>query len=421
MEQTLYKNYLKILKYELVPAMGCTEPIAIAYAAAKARAVLGTFPEKMVVRCSGNIIKNVKGVTVPNSGNLKGIDVAALLGAVGGKEDLELQVISEVTDADREKVKELLKKDMCTCELAEEEENLYICISVTAGSESALVEIRSKHNHICRIEKNGEVIFSQKDLEKENSGDRSLLTVKNILQFANEVKMEDVEEVIGKQIEYNKAISECGIHGDYGASVGKILVESGGNSVAVRAKATAAAGSDARMSGCPMPVVINSGSGNQGMTISLPIIVYGEELDVSKEKLYRALVLANLIAVHQKYYIGSLSAYCGATCAGCAAACGIAYLKDADYEVISKTIINVIANIGGMVCDGAKPSCAAKIASAVEAGLLGYEMAVRGKAFESGEGLVEGDVEQTIQNIGRMGKEGMKSTDVEILNIMLGN
>lgn len=421
MEQTLYDNFLKILNYELVPAMGCTEPIAIAYAAAKARAVLETFPEKMVVRCSGNIIKNVKGVTVPNSGNLKGIDVAAILGAVGGKEDLELEVISQVTDEDRARVKELLAQKMCTCELAEGEENLYICVMVTAGTDSALVEIRSKHNHICRIEKNGEVLFTQKDLITGGAGDRSVLTVKNIMEFADTVKIEDVEKVIGRQIKYNKAISECGMSGEYGVAVGKTLMECGGQSVRVHAKAAAAAGSDARMSGCPMPVVINSGSGNQGMTISLPIIVYAEEMKVPEEKLYRALVLANLIAIHQKYYIGSLSAYCGAVCAGCAAACGIAYLKDADYEIISRTIINAIGNVGGMVCDGAKPSCAAKIASAIEAGLLGYELAVRGKAFGSGEGLVEGDVEQTIRNVGRMGKDGMKSTDLEILNIMIGN
>ncbi len=420
MDKKMYDNCIAILKSELVPAMGCTEPIAIAYAAAKARAVLGKLPETIVARCSGNIIKNVKGVTVPNSGGLKGIDVAAILGAVGGKEDLELEVISQVTEEDRQKTRELLDKGICSCELEEGEENLYIRIYMTAGEDSSMVEIRSKHNHICRIEKNGEVVFSQDDLVKEISGDRSLLTVKNILEFADSLNPEDVEEVLGKQIDCNRAISEEGMTGKYGASVGKTLVECVGDDVRTRAKAAAAAGSDARMDGCPMPVVINSGSGNQGMTICLPILTYAEEMKVPREKLLRALALANLIAVHEKYYIGSLSAYCGATCAGCAAACGIAYLKGAGYEVISQTIVNAIANIGGMVCDGAKPSCAAKIASAVEAGLMGYELAVREKGFRDGEGLVAGDVEQTIQNLGRMGREGMKSTDVEILNIMIG-
>ena len=420
MDKTMYENCIAILKSELVPAMGCTEPIAIAYAAAKARAVLGKLPDTIVARCSGNIIKNVKGVTVPNSGGLKGIDVAAVLGAVGGKEELELEVISQVTEEDRKKTRELLEQGICSCELEEGEENLYIRITMAAGEDTAMVEIRSKHNHICRIERNGEILFSQEDLVKEVSGDRSLLTVKNILEFADSLDPADVEEVLGRQIDCNRAISEEGMSGQYGASVGKTLVECEGNDVRTRAKAAAAAGSDARMDGCPLPVVINSGSGNQGMTICLPILTYAEEMGVSREKLLRALALANLIAVHEKYYIGSLSAYCGATCAGCAAACGIAYLKGADYEVISQTIINTIADIGGMVCDGAKPSCAAKIASAVDAGLMGYELAVRGKGFRDGEGLVAKDVEQTIQNLGRMGREGMKSTDVEILNIMIG-
>ena len=421
MERNVYDNYLTILKAELLPAMGCTEPIAVAFAAAKARAVLGKQPERIEMYCSGNIIKNVKGVVVPNSGGQMGIDVAAVLGVVGGREDLELEVVNSVTEEQIEKTRELVKAGICDCHLVEGEENLYIRAEVFAGEDSAVVEVKTKHNHISRIEKNGEILFAQDDIETSSQGDKSQLNLKDIYEFANTVDLEDVRPIMERQLNDNKAISEEGLKNPWGSCVGQTLLEVNGTSDwRVRAKAAAAAGSDARMSGCAMPVVINSGSGNQGITVSMPILEYANEVKCSEEKLLRALTLANLLSLHQKRYIGNLSAYCGATSAGCSAACGIAYIDDASLEVIGHTIINAISTIGGMVCDGAKSSCAAKIASAVEAGLMGYELAKRDRSFKPGEGMVVEDMEQTIRNIGRMGREGMKGTDVEILNIMIG-
>ncbi|WPC44158.1 serine dehydratase subunit alpha family protein [Clostridium sp. JS66] len=420
MNKIQYDNYVKILKGELIPAMGCTEPIAIAFTAAKAREVLGQMPEKMVVRCSGNIIKNVKGVIVPNSGGQKGVEVAAILGTVAGKADLELQVISEVQQEDIDKTKELYQKGICSCELEEGEENLFIRAELTAGQDVAAVEVRKKHNHIAKIEKNGKVIFEQADIVTQQSGDKSKLNIKDILQFANEVNLDDVRDVISTQIKYNSAISKEGLTHNWGAQVGQTLMKFGGNDVRTKARAAAAAGSDARMNGCALPVVINSGSGNQGITCTMPVLVYAEDMGADEDKLYRALVLTNLISLHQKRYIGNLSAYCGAVSAGTAAACGIAYLNGADYDTIGKTIINSVGNVGGIVCDGAKASCAAKISSSVDAGIMGYEMAKHDLVFPFGEGIVEEDYEKTIQNIGRMGRQGMKSTDVEILNIMIG-
>lgn len=420
MNKAQYDNYVKILKGELIPAMGCTEPIAIAFTTAKAREVLGHMPEKMLVRCSGNIIKNVKGVIVPNSGGQKGVEVAAILGAVAGKADLELQVISEVQQEDIDKTKELYQKGICSCELEEGEENLFIRAELTAGQDVAAVEVRTKHNHIAKIEKNGKVLFEQADVITQQSGDKSKLNIKDILQFANEVNLDDVRDVISTQIKCNSAISEEGLTHNWGAQVGQTLMKFGGNDVRTKARAAAAAGSDARMNGCALPVVINSGSGNQGITCTMPVLVYAEDMGADEDKLYRALVLTNLISLHQKRYIGNLSAYCGAVSAGTAAACGIAYLNGGDYDTIGKTIINAVGNVGGIVCDGAKASCAAKISSSVDAGIMGYEMAKHGLVFPFGEGIVEKDYEKTIQNIGRMGRQGMKSTDVEILNIMIG-
>lgn len=421
MERKIYDNYLAILKSELLPAMGCTEPIAVAFAAAKARAVLGKMPERIVMYCSGNIIKNVKGVTVPNSGGQKGIEVAAVLGAVGGREDLELEVLNSITEDQIEKTKELVKAGICGCNLVEGEENLYIRAEVSAGEENAMVEVKIKHNHISRIEKNGRILFAQDDIETASHGDKSQLNMKDIYEFANTVALEDVKEIIGRQIEYNRTISEEGLKNPWGAQMGKTLLETHGDTdLSVRARAASAAGSDARMGGCALPVVINSGSGNQGITITMPILEYAKEVKCSEEKVIRALVLANLLSLHQKRYIGNLSAYCGATSAGCSSACGIAYIDGASLDVIGHTIINAINTIGGMVCDGAKPSCASKIACAVEAGFMGYELAKRGRNFAPGEGMIVEDMEATIRNIGRMGREGMKSTDVEVLNIMLG-
>ena len=425
MNAELYENHLKILREELVMALGCTEPIAIAYAAAKARQLLGEMPEHCTVHCSGNIVKNVMGVTVPNSGGLRGIDVAATLGIVGGDPELELAVLESVTDEDRTKVRQLLQEDFCTCKLIENVATLYIVVELKAGEHTALVEIQNTHKNITRMEKDGancltHVVTREEKVQK--GGDRSLLTVDNIVEFADAVSLDEIAPIITPQIECNMAICREGLEHSYGAEVGRVLLDGNNHpTVGLRARAYAAAGSDARMNGCPMPVVINSGSGNQGITVSVPVVIYAEENKASREKLLRALVVANLIAIHQKSYIGSLSAYCGVVSAACGAACGICYLLDHPRSVLRDTITNTIATVGGMVCDGAKSSCAAKISTALQTALLGMKMGVHSCTFQPGEGLVKEDVEDTISNIGRMGRVGMKATDNEILNIMLGN
>lgn len=419
-DDKLYQSYVQILNNELVPALGCTEPIAIAYAAAKARAVLGTFPDSIEMCCSGNIIKNVMGVTVPNSGGLRGIDVAATLGVVGGAEDMELEVLEHITQEHIDKTKELVANGFCQCRLQEGVENLYIVSRVTKGDHYAEVTIINRHTLITKIVKDGEILFEHKvSQESPDYVDKSLLNVHDILVFADEVKIDDIREAIGSQIALNTAISDEGLAGSYGAEVGKTLLEIYGHDVRTRARARAAAGSDARMGGCSMPVVINSGSGNQGITVSMPVIEYAKELGVSEEKLYRALVVSNLIAIHQKKYIGSLSAYCGAVSAACGAGAAITYLCQGTEEEIGLTITNTIGNVGGIVCDGAKSSCAAKIASSVEAAILAHHMAMKHHSFQPGEGIVQENVERTIKSMGYIGRVGMKSTDTEILNIMI--
>lgn len=425
MDEKIYNNYLAILKNELVVALGCTEPIAIAYAGAKARQILGEMPESCIVSCSGNIVKNVKGVTVPNSSGLKGIEAAAVLGIVGGDPNRDLTVLETVTEQDVTQVKMLLAKGFCQSKLLEDIAGLYIIVHVAAGNNTAEVTIADYHSNIVRLTKNGEVLFSKQGdgdtgPKQETEPDKSLLNVKDILTFADQVAIADVEELLSRQIRYNSAISEEGLNHPYGAQVGRILMSDfDSDSVKLRAKAAAAAGSDARMSGCPLPVVINSGSGNQGITVTMPVVEYAKEQGVTQEQLYRALVVSNLVAIHQKKYIGSLSAYCGVVSAACGSGAGIAYMLGCSYEEICNTITNTIANIGGMVCDGAKPSCAAKIASAVEAAIMALHLSRKNSAFQPGEGLVKEDVEKTISSIGRMGREGMKATDIEILKIML--
>ncbi len=414
------ENYLKILNAEMIPAMGCTEPIAIAFASAKLRDVLGTVPDEMVAFCSGNIIKNVKSVEVPNAGGLKGVEAAAILGAVAGKAELELEVISQVTDDEKEKVKELYKKHVCRCELEVGKENLYVKIEGKKGSETGSVTIQGAHNHIAQITKNNEILFEQASISSQDKGDKTQLNIHDILEFAKTVPYEKIKPLMERQIAMNSAISQEGMKNPWGAQVGQTIYEMEGSNLKNKMKAAAAAGSDARMSGCCLPVVINSGSGNQGITVSVPVIVYAREKGKSEEELCRALAVSNLISLHQKRYIGNLSAYCGAVSAGTAAACGIAWLDAAGYDTIGKIIVNALGTVGGIVCDGAKASCAAKIASSVEAGIFAYEMAQNGRVFAFGDGLVEKDYEQTIRNIGRMGREGMKSTDEEILHIMIG-
>jgi L-cysteine desulfidase len=424
MDKSTYASYVSILKQELVPALGCTEPIAIAYCSSKAREVLGCLPQKVTIGCSGNIIKNVMGVTVPNSGGLKGIDVATVLGLVGGNPDKLLETLQDVTEEHILKTKELLKDpNYCSCKLVQGDDNLIIVCEMEGEGHTALVEIKNKHTHITRIEKDGVLVFSQAvdsddDLEKP---DYSLLNVQDIIAFADNLVMEDVEEILGKQIDFNSEISREGLENPWGVNVGKSLLQRNGDkpSVSIKARAAAAAGSDARMSGCAKPVIINSGSGNQGITLTMPIVEYAKELKASREMVLKSLALANLVAIHQKQYIGDLSAYCGVVCAATGSASGVAYMLGGRYQEISNTIINSICTVGGMVCDGAKPSCAAKISIALEAALNGYSMQENGGVFQQGEGMVKQDVESTIRSIGQMAQVGMQSTDVEILRIML--
>ena len=422
MDQHVYNEYLAILREEIVPALGCTEPIAIAYASAKARSVLGCLPEHITVKCSGNIIKNVKAVIVPTTGDMKGIETSAVLGAVGGNPDKKLEVLVDVTEEDLALTRELLKKKICSVELIEGVSSLQIIVEMTAGDESSLVEIAFSHTNIVRIEHNGALLF-KKGLSVQNATetDRSLLNLKDIYTFATTVNLEDVADLMERQVDCNLKIAREGLSNKYGANVGSTILEHYGDDVRNRARALPAAGSDARMNGCVLPVMINSGSGNQGMTVSLPVEVYAEELEVTREKKIRALVLSNLIGIYQKNELGKLSAYCGAVSAAGGAGAAIAYLNNASYEVIEETIVNTLGNVSGIVCDGAKASCAAKIASSVDAAILAYHMASERRGFRSGEGLVKDSAEKTLKSYGRMGREGMRATDVEILRIMLEN
>lgn len=417
----LDKNFLAILKKELIPALGCTEPIAIAYATAKARDVLGEMPERIEIICSGNIVKNVKGVAVPNAGGLKGIDVAAVLGAVGGDADSELEVLEHVTPEHIEKTKALIANGVFSCTLQEGAANLYIVARVFGNGHSASVTIVNKHTNITEISRDKEVLYCscQQDTAKENV-DYTELTVENILNFAETVNVELVKPILDHQIACNTAIAQAGLNEAYGAQVGRTLLDTYGSDIKVRARAMAAAGSDARMSGCALPVVINSGSGNQGMTVSLPVLEYAKELGVSEDKLYRALLISNFMAMHIKHGIGSLSAFCGAVSAACGSGAAITYLHGGTHEQIANTIINTLANVGGIVCDGAKASCAAKIAASIEAAIMAHHMSMNGRGFQAGDGLVLENVEDTIKSVAYMGRVGMKQTDVEILKVMLG-
>lgn len=415
-----YQAYMKILREELVPAMGCTEPIALAYCCAKARAVLGAVPDRCVVEASGNIIKNVKSVVVPNTGGLKGIEAAAAAGIVAGNEERELEVLSDVTARQKLEIKAYLEENHIEVRPLETEEVLDMAVTVYCGSNQARVRITGCHTKIVLMERNGEVLWeiAEQKAARRPDYDRTLLSVESICEFSNSVDTEEISEILDCQIEYNTAISKEGLRNGYGANIGRTILKAYGNRVEVRARAAAAAASDARMSGCELPVVINSGSGNQGLAASLPVIEYARELKCSKERLYRALVLSNLIAIHLKTGLGRLSAYCGAVSAGSGAGCGIAWLKGADFKAIAHTLVNSLAIVSGIVCDGAKPSCAAKIAASVDAGILGYSMYLNGQQFYGGDGIVSKGVENTIRNIGRLGKDGMKETDREIIRIM---
>ncbi len=415
-----YQTYLQILHEELVPAMGCTEPIAIAYAAAIAKSTLPGDVRGVVIRASANIIKNVKSVVVPNTGGQRGIAVAAAAGIVAGDATRELEVIAEVDSAAHDAIAHFIATVPCEILPSEKPYIFDIQIELTGDGHTAFVEIAGHHTNVIEISLDGQPLQKKVYQEKiSESSDRYLLNVNDIVTFADTVALDDVREVILRQVQCNTAIAEEGLRGNWGAKVGKTLLDAYGNNVHNRAKAYAAAGSDARMNGCEMPVIINSGSGNQGITASLPVIVYARELDVEEEPLIRALIVSNLVTIHMKTDIGTLSAYCGATSAGCGAGAGICYLHGGKAYEISHTIVNAVAINSGMICDGAKASCAAKIASAVEAGLLGWQMQVHNTEFYSGEGIVTKGVENTIRNVGRVARLGMAETDKEIIRIMM--
>lgn len=417
-----YQAYIDILKEELIPAMGCTEPIALAYAAATARELLGCIPERVRIGASGSIIKNVKSVIVPNTGHLKGIAAAAAAGIVAGNADKQLEVISCVTSEQEAQIQDLMEHVPITVEHIDEGVTFDITVDLYHGADSSRVRIANYHTNIVHKEKNGRVLLDLPVKEETDEGltDRSLLDMEGIWDFINSVDVADIREVLDRQATMNMKIAQEGLNGDYGANIGKVLLDSCGQDVQTRAKAMAAAGSDARMNGCELPVIINSGSGNQGITVSVPVLVYAEELGADEEKTLRALALSNLCAIHQKTMIGRLSAYCGAVNAGSGAGAGIAYLCGGTFKEIVHTVVNSLAIVSGIVCDGAKASCAAKIASAVDAGLLGYNMYKRGQQFYGGDGIVTKGVEETIKNVGRLGKDGMRQTNEEIIQIMTG-
>ena len=416
----LYNAYLSILKEELVPAMGCTEPICLAYAAAKAHEILGTMPKRVEIKASGNIIKNVKSVIVPNTKGMKGLKASVAAGIVAGNPKKALEVIAEVTPEQKKEIAEFLDNTLMTIVPLNVIAQLDVTVTLYNEEHSASVRIAGFHTNIVRMEKDEQVLFDSGYAETGATKltDRSCLSMKDIYDFANTVNIKDLKPIIKPQIECNKAISQEGLKNSWGANIGSTIL-SFGTDVRIKARAWAAAGSDARMSGCEMPVIINSGSGNQGMTVSLPILAYAEEYNIDEERTIRAVALSNLVAIHQKTGIGRLSAYCGAVSAGCASGCGIAYLLNEPLNIIEHTLENALGMAAGIVCDGAKPSCAGKIALSVEAGILGYEMSKQGCNLLGGDGIIGKDVEETIDHIGCLGRLGMKETDVEILKIMV--
>ena len=411
--------YVQILKDELVPAMGCTEPIAIAYASAKAKATLGTMPTKCDIAVSGNIIKNAKSVVVPHTGGLKGIETAVIAGLVAGRADARLEVLSSVTDADISLMHSLVKELPVSVRLSESEYPFDIIVTVSDGSDNASVRITNRHTNIVSITKNGQTVFTG-EINEAIEVRKKDLSIEEIVEFADTVDIELVKPTLKRQIDCNMAIAEAGLNGNYGANIGKVYLSSYLPDISVKAKAYAAAGSDARMNGCELPVIINSGSGNQGMTASIPVVIYWRELGLSEDMLYRALCISNLSTVHVKQGIGTLSAYCGAVAAGAGAGAGIAYLFGGGFKDVAHTLVNALAIDSGLICDGAKASCAAKIATAVENGILGFNLYRSGNQFLGGDGIVKKGVENTIESVSRLAKDGMKDTDTAILDIMIG-
>ena len=412
--------YISILREELMPATGCTEPIALAYAAARLRDVLGAMPERIRAEVSGNIIKNVKSVVVPNTGGMKGIQAAIAAGAAAGDAEQLLQVIAHVPEEKHGAIAAYAKEVPIEVVCSDTTRMLDIRLTGWAGEHSALVHIANSHSNIVREEKDGAVLLERPvtDSAEDNLTDKSSLNVADILEFAGTVDLDEVSDLLEQQLSCNTANAEEGLKNSWGANIGSILLRDYPQDIKTEAKAWAAAGSDARMSGCEMPVVILSGSGNQGITASVPLARYAAHLGASRESLYRALLVSDLVTIHQKSGIGRLSAYCGAVSAGVGAGAGIAYLLDGSFEAVAHTIVNAVAIISGTICDGAKPSCAAKIAASVDAGILGYHMYRGGQEFKGGDGIVTKGVDRTIANIGILAKEGMRQTDRTILEIM---
>lgn len=424
MNKHTYDSYVNILKSELLPALGCTEPIAVAYASSLARDALGGVPDAVEISVSGNILKNVKSVVVPNTNGLKGIKAAAAAGIIAGKADLKLQCISDVTESELQHIRQYVSQAKFNVTQSDSGCIFDIIVRVSSGEHKACARIVGHHTNVVHIDKDGKAILDnlvESDDVKCCCPESDTLNVADILEFADKVNLQDVSEVIERQIQYNTAIANEGLTNDYGARVGKLLLNNFGTDIHNVAKATAAAGSDARMNGCTMPVVIVSGSGNQGMTTSLPVIVYAKHLGSSHEQLVRALVLSNLVTIRLKSRIGRLSAYCGAVSAGCGAAAGVCKLRGGNANEISHAIVNAIAIDSGIICDGAKSSCAAKIASAVEAGLVGMEMALSGVNFSGGDGILVDSVEDTIDNVGDIARDSMRETDATIIKLMIKN
>ncbi len=420
-------DFADIIHDELNTALGCTEPIALAYCAAEARRILDATPDKCDIEVSGNIIKNAKSVVVPGTDGMKGIPAAAAAGIIAGDAEKRLEVISGMTDEDRENIRKFLSSTPVSVSPSENTEKLFIRIVLSSENETSEVRIARHHTNIIFKKKNDTVLldtgFVPGEAETEKNGNiiaskKAMLTVSNILKYAQNTDLSAVRDILVRQIKCNSAIANEGIQNNWGANIGSTMLSTGGNTVRNRAQAFAAAGSDARMSGCELPVVINSGSGNQGITVTMPVLIYAKELGVSKDTMLRALLVSNLISVHIKYGIGALSAFCGAVSAGCAAGCGIAFLYGAGYETISQTLSNSLAIASGIICDGAKPSCAAKIALSVNAGIMGFEMCQFGQKFCGGDGILDSDIENTICNVSDIGSEGMRATDREILKIM---
>ena len=421
LDERIYESYIGILKEEMVPAMGCTEPIALAYGAARAREVLGKEPEHITAKCSGNIIKNVRCVIIPNSDGLTGIEAGVVLGAVAGNASLNMEVLSNVNEFERKRCRELLDKKICNVELLDSPVVLHFIIEMQAGDDTVSLEIKYDHINVTKIVKNQEVLLDSdhKYGETPAAADRTLLNLEDIKTFADTVELDDVKEIIENQIRSNMAIAHEGMTGKYGLGIGRIIRETYSNDMLTKMRSLTAAASEARMGGCDMPVVINSGSGNQGIACSVPLIVYAREMELPDYVLYRALVFSNLLTVYQKQYIGKLSAFCGAVSASCAAGAGITYMGGGELSVIKKTIENTLANIPGIICDGAKISCAAKIAASLDAAFLAHHLAMNGQSYAPYTGILKEEAGETISCVGQIGKEGMKETDKEILRIML--